>query len=333
MCKFLESGEYEKWDRFVADSPQGSVYSKSFWLQNISDVLGYKHNIIVIYEGDEIAAGIGVFHRNKSMVIPLLTPYLSPVLKESASTNKSKVYHEGYALLKSLASFLKEHYRGVELCMINSIEDVRAFSWTGYKIYVKYTFINSIENFNASPNVFAHSIRKQIRKCKEGNIEVVKENDPERFWSVFKLTFDRRKALLPVEKNQFIKLYDRLSQNNCCEMWTAFSGGKPVSTRIVLFSENETVHDWVAAAHPDHLQTGATSYLIYKIMEHYSQRGFKYFDWNGANMESIARFKSNFGGRLTPYYAVSWARPSLKLVRFGRKVIEKGLAKVGIMQK
>jgi hypothetical protein len=328
MCKFLGNGEYGKWDRFAADSPQGSIYSKSFWLQSVSDVLGYKHDIIAVYHGDEIAGGIGVFSRNRSIIIPPLIPYLSPVLRERKTADRSKIYHERHDLLRNLAGFLKGHYRGVEVCMRDSIKDIRAFSWMGYKIYVKYTFVNTIENFNAYPNVFAHSIRKQIRKCKEGNMEVIKEDDLERFWSIFKLTFERQKESLPVNKKQFIELYNRLSRNGCGEMWTAFFEGKPVSARIILFSENDTVHDWVAAAHPDHLRTGATSYLIYKIMEHYSQRGFKYFDWNGANMESIARFKSNFGGKLTPYYAVSWARPSVQLMKYGRRMVEKGLEKL-----
>ncbi len=307
-------------------SPHGNVYSKVFWLQSVSDVLKYEYDIAAIYKGDEIVAGIGVFHKHNMMKIPTLTPRLSPILRVRDTKYRSKLYHENDELLKTLANFLKTHYKRVALSTISRIDNVRAFIWCGYTVEVKYTFINEIENI--SSDIFSHSTRKQIKKCEKGSVSVIDESNPEVFWQILKLTFEKKKHPLSIGKNEFIKLYEKINATDCCRMFFALLDDQPVSARIILYThENDTVYDWVAGTDPDYFKTGVTSYLVYETMKYFSKRGFKYFDWNGANIESIARFKSNFGGTLIPYYYITWAKLPVRLMVNGRRLIIKRLRK------
>jgi hypothetical protein len=50
------------------------------------------------------------------------------------------------------------------------------------------------------------------------------------------------------------------------------------------------------------------------MIEDIREQGFASFDLNGANIPSIAAFKSQFGGVLTPYYSVHRKRPKARLL-------------------
>ena len=58
--------------------------------------------------------------------------------------------------------------------------------------------------------------------------------------------------------------------------------------------------------------------------------GLNQFDFEGSMIQPVEQFFRKFGGKLTPYYTVSWTKPSAKLLQAARSIIGKGLRKVGL---
>jgi hypothetical protein len=58
--------------------------------------------------------------------------------------------------------------------------------------------------------------------------------------------------------------------------------------------------------------------------------GLDQFDFEGSMMQPVEQFFRKFGGKLTPYYTVSWAKPSVKLLRVATSIVGKGLGKIGL---
>ena len=50
----LNMSEYYLWDKFVQESPQGTIFCKTWYL----DALAIKYKILVVYEDEVIVAGI-----------------------------------------------------------------------------------------------------------------------------------------------------------------------------------------------------------------------------------------------------------------------------------
>jgi hypothetical protein len=98
---------------------------------------------------------------------------------------------------------------------------------------------------------------------------------------------------------RFRTLYEALKAENCCQIFFAVSPeGKPLAAQIVLFTDHPVTHTWAAGADPDHLCTGASAFLRWKVFEELNRRGFAYNDLTDAMEKSVAKFKSQFGGDL-----------------------------------
>ena len=321
----------EEWDRFVDDSPQGSIYSKSFWLKAITGVTGGTFRILAAFKGGNLFGGIGLHIRRSPlgniMNCPILTPYNSIILKKPDSKYPDKVEAENLGITDALIQSLQTEgkYNIIDISNRPSITDIRSFKWKGWERDILYTYEIPLYDLDAHVEILAHSIRKQIRKSQESGIRVAVHDDPEKFYSLFSMPFTRQKRAAPVCRSKFYELINELRPHNCYRMYFAeLESGEAVSARIALFTKNETAHDWVAGADPAYFQTGATPFLLWNIMKDLAGMGYRCLDLNGANIEHIARFKSEFGGKIAPYYAVSkYGSPLFKLALIMRRQIQK----------
>ena len=80
--------------------------------------------------------------------------------------------------------------------------------------------------------------------------------------------------------------------------------GKPTSFRISMWSNPVIVYGWISGSDPDYFRDGVSSFTVWSVLQYFKERGFKLFDWCGANIESIANFKLSFGANLTPIFVL-----------------------------
>jgi hypothetical protein len=60
----------------------------------------------------------------------------------------------------------------------------------------------------------------------------------------------------------------------------------------------------MAGSDPQFLQSGASAFLRWKVFEDLSGRGYQFNDLTDAMNDRVAKFKSQFGGRLEPSFVV-----------------------------
>jgi hypothetical protein len=80
--------------------------------------------------------------------------------------------------------------------------------------------------------------------------------------------------------------------------------GRPASARIALFHPGGRALDWLAGTSEFALSSGATQLTILAMLEDLQADGASEFDFNGANLKSVAAAKANWGGQLTPLITV-----------------------------
>ena len=71
----------------------------------------------------------------------------------------------------------------------------------------------------------------------------------------------------------------------------------------------KTAYYLFGANKPCSRRSGASSYLMLRIIEEYFTRGFKYFDFCGVNSPQRGDFKLSFNAALRPYYTITWQTP------------------------
>ena len=80
---------------------------------------------------------------------------------------------------------------------------------------------------------------------------------------------------------------------------------------------------WLAASHSDYMDTCAPSLLLFEVMNHLQEKGFKKFNLMAANTPHLATFISSFNPLLVPYYSVQKIRGIYRIPGIIRSLFKK----------
>jgi hypothetical protein len=309
-----------RWDAIVRASPQANPYSTSRWARAVHDAIGIEHDLWIVEKGEAWLGGVLVpvrsrFGQRAGVVTPV-TAYSSPVYAESLykSALPSKVTANLIEVGKPLAEAVASSYSAARHVMLPAVSDVRPWQWSGWTATPSYTFHLDI----ARELPLSHSVRKHVQKCERNGAQVSDTWDFDAFWSVQESTVVRQGVRLGVTRDELFAMTDAMHRAGLAWMLTARDAdGSVLSSRVLLgIAGTSTVFDWVAGSDATKLSTGASPWLMTKVAQEAARRGFTYWDLCGAQFESIAKFKGEFGGALVHGFVVS-APPSLAERAYG----------------
>ena len=137
----MSQTKYNDWNDFVDQSPQGSIYSKTWYL----DAFDANYEILSVQNDNEILAGI-VLCKNKTGLYqnPLLSKYLGVLFKRfegknyTIETRKRKTLGLLIPQLKKHRSFSYNFHPG--FC------SYLPFYWEGYDCSLQYTYQIDLTN-------------------------------------------------------------------------------------------------------------------------------------------------------------------------------------------
>ena len=266
----------------------------------------------------------------------ILTPYIGPTL-----LNRETKYHFKNDLrlveaMDNLANFLENQFDYISFKTYYWWNDIRPFQWRGWKCGVSYTYMIDLPEIDV--NQFDPEVKRKVNRAEKQDIrflifDTLTKNELQRFLMLQNKTFNRQGRTLPLTDDQFTDMILTIQQNGISlklyatimdDIWLA------ASIRILY---KDQVYGCVSGADPEYFKTGANQLLMWKCLEDWDQKGYKTFDFVGANIRSIAAYKATFGGRLTPYYSVSWMSPSFKKCHYAKSIIKSGLHKFHFRRK
>lgn len=319
IVRYLDESEYDRWDKFVGESDQDNLFSKSCWLSAISKAVFAECRIVSVSSGEELKAGVAIFILKKSFVEiirqPVLTPHTSIILPPENGRQPSKVITENLDMMTLLASFLeKEKFAYVSIVNMPTVKDMRSFMRRGWRVTPQYTYLLDLTDLDKLRNSFSKSLRRRIQKCETGGFNSYSEDNIEKFLSLYELTYKRQMINLPIETDRLRELYIEIKKHNSVKLFfVEIEDGTVASAEMIVYSNKLMTHNLAAGADPAHYKTGAVSYLLWYIFKELNAEGVKCYDFVGANIDKIEDFKRSFGGELTPYFSV--ARANSKLLR------------------
>lgn len=307
----LPESDYDQWDVFVDASVERSPFSKLAWLRAFRET-SPRHSFSIVVsknKSGKIAAGAALPMRAKplssdELVVPPLHPYNSLLLSPLATAEPDRIYTSRHSYTAALIGFLREkNYFTCRMIHHPRIDDVRPFIWDGWTTVPAYTFFVDLPTLNGA-STFTHACRKQHRKCAEAGFRVTVSNRVGlglgHFMNLINATY-RRRGMEPLDYGlesipAYVCLLDPLDALLYCEASTG--DGRVVAARILVPANDGIVHDWVAGTDPEHLRSGVTTFLVAEILLELQRRGFRTFDFGGANTPGVADFKQGFNGAL-----------------------------------
>ncbi len=295
---------FEGWARLVAESPDGSVYSLPRYLEALCAAAGGRYRILVVRQGDELAAGIALYEsdsRHGAYVAPRrLLHYNGPVLRRYGTKYPSEQTARHLKSLTALAAALAGRgYAYATLLCQSPLIDVRAFQAAGWSAAPRYTYVVDVSDLERAWSRVEQNLRRLVGRCERDGTSVSGDGDFAAFHRLHSLTMDRIGQPSYLPEQAFRGYFEGLRAQGLCRLFEARRpDGRVLASQLVLLGPGPLSHTVAAGADPEFLQTGATALLRWKVFEALAGMGFGANDLTDAALNSVAHFKSQLGGEL-----------------------------------
>jgi len=320
-----------EWDRFVDESPQGSIFCRSWWLKAVAP---QRFTILALRKGDRIVAGIPMVHTRKwgyhAIHMPRLTQTLGVLLAPSTSDRYEKRLSREMDVLESLVKAIpKANYFSVNFHP--NFTNWLPFYWAGYKQTTYYTYaITDLSDLDRVFLEFAHSKRKNIKKA-QGLVEVREDLPAAEFYSHHKMTLGKQRASISYSYDLFERIYNATYENHAGKIWYAIDAERNIHAAIFVVFDCESAYYLISSIDPDYRNSGAASLLLRDAIAYVSQYTNR-FDFEGSMIKGVEHSFRKFGATQTPYFNISKGTYPLPLRVYRRLHGETGkvMQKLGI---
>lgn len=306
--RILKKEEYDMWDNFVEESEQNSIFSKSFWADNICDYTKNKFHIYGVFnKNNELVAGLPLYSRRKGMfliaIYPPITPFMGVVYAKRKTDSFSKIESYQREVVSALNERIKKDFDYVTLALHPTIIDVRPFKWEGWTIDVAYTYNANLSDIKLLWEQIDKDTKYDIKKAEKNDLVFFESDDIKNFYEIYSSTYSRQKITAPVPEDFIAGLYKKLKSKNLCKLYFVKKGSELIASAIVVF-DSKMAYYLLAASNHEFKQYKASSLLLWKILENVSRK-YKEIDLVGANTPNIISFKRGYVSKLVPYYVAS----------------------------
>ncbi|MBI2559328.1 GNAT family N-acetyltransferase [Candidatus Woesearchaeota archaeon] len=308
LVRILKKDEYGMWDDFVEDSEQNSVFSKSFWADNICIHTKNKFHIYGVFnKNNELVAGLPIYSRRKGMFViaiyPPITPFMGVVYARRKTDNFSKIESYQKEVVSALNERVKKDFGYITLALHPSVIDVRPFKWENWTIDMAYTYYVNLSDMGLLWKQLDKSTKYDIKKAEKNDLVFFESDEIKDFYQIYSGTYSRQKMTAPVSENFIYGLYKTLKPKNLCKLYFVKKGSELIASSLVVFDSNMAYY-LLAASNHEFKQYKASSLLLWKILEDVSSK-YKEIDLVGANTPKIISFKRGYVSKLVPYYVIS----------------------------
>jgi len=309
------------WDNFVTNSPQGSIFCRSAFL----DALGVEYDLWFVEENGQPQAGAVILRRNAE---PILAPYLFTLYQGLLFAGQSRTLppHSRPKLTlevtETLLKDLSERYDRLSFCLHYATEDLRGLQWFHYhephlgqfKMEMYYT---GLIDLTASPDLETYlttirtTRRYEYRKALREGLTFEVSQDIDTLESLYRLTFERQGIELDADVLKRMRTITAAALSKGFGELMLCRDAAGVAASATLFLHDERCGYYlIGANHPDYRNSWSGTFLVLENIRRCQVRGLKWVDVCGINSPNRGDFKTSLNAVPTPYFVVTWERPS-----------------------
>jgi len=298
----LEKNEYEIWNAFVDNSPQGCIFAKSFWL----DAVGSKYDILGCFDkGDRLVAGMPITQSGSGYVtMPKLTQTLGIILSDFSSMKYVKKISKEKDIIMEFVDNLPK-LKNFDCGFHYNFSNWMPFMWKGYKQQTRYTYvIEGIKNIEKVRGEFADNTKSVIVKSIRNNLRVVDNLTLSDMYSMLKKTFERQNMMVPFNFDWFKSFDEIINKNNARKMLFTLDEQNNLHAALYLVYDKNSAYYLLGGADPEFRSSGAMYLNVFEAIK-YSANFTDKFDFEGSIVPQIESMFRSFGATQKQYFRIS----------------------------
>lgn len=298
-----ESG-YDEWLKFVAASPEGTIYALPNYLAALGRADGGRYTLLGIRRGDELAGGVALYEkdtRSGPCVFPRPLLYYNGILLRRFDTRYPSERTSRYLkTIEVLEPTLRQRGYGLlTLASPASLNDVRPFQAAGWSVQPRYSYVVDIADTTALWERVEQNLRRLVKRCERDGISFHDDGDFDAFFRLHASIMDRRERGYYLAESAYKAFFNELKAASLCRLFEARdTAGRAIASQLVLLGPNPVCHVAAAATDQDFQRSGVSAFLRWKSFETLSALGYAGVDLTDAALNSVSHFKSQLGGEL-----------------------------------
>ena len=312
--RYLSGAEVSLWDELVTISPQGSPFTRPWWLRAV----GGRVRILGYFKDGHLVAGIPLYFEKRFGVtlctLPKLTQTLGPVLAPFEGRD-SKAHSEEMHILDAFADELAKQ-RVFFQAFHPSLHNWSPFYWRGFTQTTRATKVIDVQSPNKLFENLSNVARRNIRKAERQGIQL-NICSPARVWEAESKTFERQKLKVPHSLEYLQRLYRSAKEMGCGECFEAVDRDGRLHSASFMIWDPKRAHFLVSGGDPELRTHGANSLLLWHMIE-FAATKTQVIDFSGSMLQPVESFMRDFGTRQVPYMWVMKFPLPLKLYLVAR---------------
>ncbi len=308
------------WARFVAESPQGSVFLRP----ELLDALDVEWTPWRLTGPDEETRAAAILLTDRAGPAAAPVPfclYQGVVLPGTVTAGPAhRRVHEALEATTALLEGLSGRQDRLSWCLHPALADLRAFSWHHYhepalgqfRLDLRYTGLIPVDSTGGLEAVLAgaRSVRRQEYRKASGRFRLETSDDLDLLDRLHDATFARQGlARSARERNLLRGVTDAALRHGFGEVLVARAADGSAAGAAVFLYDSHTAYYLVAANDPAYRNAGVSTFLFLSGVAAGIGRGVRSIDVVGMNSPSRGDFKTSFGAEPIPYFIANWERP------------------------
>jgi len=280
-----------KWDKFIRNSEQGSVYA----LYDSLDVLTKDWKALQFFHDNELIAVFPFHHQHKYLLKysypPMFTQYLGVISTASIDKDTLKWVHT------ECASWMKSNYIKVVHAFPPKSNELEKWIAKGFVKEERRTHLlsldRSIEEIESS---FSQNIKRNIRKATKVYSQVESLDQVDSAIELFKVEIG---ANLEEIQSGHYSSYQKwvsglMSKQNAIVLALKNTAGLLVAAKVFIIYNDRMIYS-MGAVKASERKSGASPMIMSEAIKIAKRRGLQIFDFEGSMQEGIARYFKSFG--------------------------------------
>lgn len=290
----------EKYRQFCLAHPELPIFFQDWYLDAVCQEGEW--GVVMVETGSKVKGIWTYFLKQKLgfryITMPNFVKFMGPyLLGQPSLTEQHQILTELLAKLPPVASIKQDfHY---------SITNWLPLYWQSFQQTTRYSYLLDISDLQKVQSEVNRNIRRNLTKAST-QIKVEYWHDPERFYFVNKLSFDRQNIPIPYTLKQFLHHDKALEDQKRRQIFFALDQRNQIHSASYVMWDDQSAYYHLAGDDPQYRQSGAGILLIWETIQflHNTLR-FNTLDFEGSMIKNVEAIRRQFGATQTPYFSVT----------------------------
>ncbi len=299
-----------KWNELVDRSSQATPFHRHESLAAIADHTDATLHPYVGFDGEEPVGIFPIFVVSKGPVSAAFSPppnvkipYLGPALINPEQRKQRQKEQTNYRFIDSCLEKLADANRLIFMHFFSAphYTDIRPFTWNNFTLATKFTYFVDLRPTEEELLMsFSKDARQNIRSTDESayDVYVGGKKDLVRTNKMIKQRHEEHRATYNVSSSFLLDLYEALPDGimnvYVCEVADQFAGGH------ITLETKDMSYGWQGWGDLE-IDVPVNDLIEWRMMTNARNRGAEWYDFNGANLQRLSKYKAKFNPKLRAY--------------------------------